>query len=49
MGFWGKILEELFDLMAIEAHIRKCEECKKKYKEVLEHAKEEFKKKEAEK
>lgn len=46
MKIQEKILEELMNYLIIEVHLRKCPVCRKKYIEILKHAKEEYAKKE---
>lgn len=42
---WEKMIKELMEALMVEMHIRECKECKKKYLEILKHAKEEYKEK----
>ena len=39
-GFTVRVLDELIDLLLIRSHIESCKTCRKKYSEIIKHAKE---------
>lgn len=47
MGLIDKVFIEGLEALLARAHVQSCKECRKKYEEIIKHAKEEFEKREA--
>ena len=44
---WSRIIEEGIKMLSVRLHVETCKGCRKKFKEILKHANEEFEKREA--